>query len=182
VKPVNPLAQLQARQNGTGLVNLIVDTPKGSRNKFRYDDKLGLFRLSKRLPLGMAFPYDFGFIPSTLGEDGDPLDVLLVSDVPAFPGCLVGVQLLGVLEAEQREEQKTQRNDRLIAIPVTPYNPPELASLLDLGKTQLSEIEHFFVSYNEAEGRTFRVIARLGPEAAERHLDEGVRKFTQRGE
>ena len=161
------------------MLNLVVDTPKGSRNKFRFDEKLGLFRLSKRLPLGMAFPYDFGFIPSTLAEDGDPLDVLLVSDAPAFPGCLVGAQLLGVLEAEQKDEKETLRNDRLVAIPVTPYNPPQLTSLSDLGEARLSEIEHFFVSYNQAEGRTFRVIDRRGREAAERLVDEGVRKFTQ---
>jgi inorganic pyrophosphatase len=176
-----PFAQLQARDDATRLINLIVETPKGSRNKFRYDDELGIFRLSKRLPLGMAFPYDFGFIPATLAEDGDPLDVLLMSDVPAFPGCLVGVQLLGVLEAEQKEKEETRRNDRLVATLVTPYNPPEPVSLLDLGEAQLSEIEHFFVSYNDAEGRRFRVIARQGPEAAERCLDKGIRKFARRG-
>src|SRR5262245_49608450 len=128
----------------------------------------------------MVFPYDFGFIPSTLADDGDPLDVLLVSDAPTFPGCLVQVQLLGVLEAEQKEDNKTERNDRLVGVPVTSYNPPEPPSLLDLGEAQLPEIEHFFVSYNEAEGRTFRITARRGRETAERHVDEGVRKFTKR--
>jgi inorganic pyrophosphatase len=173
--------RLSARDESTGLVNLIVDTPKGSRNRFRYESKLGMFRLSKRLPVGMAFPYDFGFIPSTLTEDGDPLDVLLIADEPTFPGCLVGVRLLGVLEAEQTEKGESTRNDRLVATLVTPYNPPEMASLLDLGATRLSEIEHFFVSYNEAEGRSFQVIARQGPATGKRRLDEAIRKYAQRG-
>jgi inorganic pyrophosphatase len=180
MKDASPFDRLPAREDGTGLVNLIVDTPKGSRNKFRYDSALGLFRLGKRLPLGMAFPYDFGFIPSTLAEDGDPLDVLLLADEATFPGCLVGARLLGVLEAEQREKVESTRNDRLVATVVTPYNPAELASLLDLGAPRLSEIEHFFVSYNEQEGRSFRVIARQGPAIAERRLDEGIGKFAQR--
>jgi inorganic pyrophosphatase len=179
MKHASPFDRLSARKDDTGLVNLIVDTPKGSRNKFRYDSDLGLFRLGKVLPLGMAFPYDFGFIPSTLAEDGDPLDVLLLADEPAFPGCLVGARLLGVLEAEQIERGESTRNDRLVAALVTPYNPAELASLLDLGAPRLSEIEHFFVLYNEQEGRTFRVIARQGPAIAERRLDEGIRKFAQ---
>jgi inorganic pyrophosphatase len=108
MKHASPFDRLSARKDDTGLVNLIVDTPKGSRNKFRYDSDLGLFRLGKVLPLGMAFPYDFGFIPSTLAEDGDPLDVLLLADEPAFPGCLVGARLLGVFEAEQRKRARAR--------------------------------------------------------------------------
>jgi inorganic pyrophosphatase len=177
MKPSTPLTRLPARAEQGDLVNLIVDTPKGSRNKFRYDEELGLFRLSKRLPAGMVFPYDFGFVPSTLAEDGDPVDVLLIADEPAFPGCLVGIKLIGVLEAEQTQKGRTTRNDRLLAILVTPYNPPELESLRDLPPSALSEIEHFFTSYNEAEGRMFKVFGRQGPAIAERHLDEAIKRF-----
>jgi inorganic pyrophosphatase len=84
-----------------------------------------------------------------------------------------------VLEAEQSEKGESTRNDRLVAALVTPYNPAELASRLDLGAPRLSEIK-FFVSYNGQDGRTFRVIARQGPAIAERLLDEGIRKFAQR--
>jgi len=120
------LTHLPARNPDTGLVHVIVDTPKGSRNKFKYDEKLGLFRLGKVLPLGSCFPYDFGFIPSTKAEDGDPVDVLVLMDEPAFSGCLVTVRLLGVIEAEQTEEGKTVRNDRLIGALETPFNKPEV--------------------------------------------------------
>ncbi len=84
-------------------MNVIIDTPKGSRNKFAWDKNRTLFELSGVLPAGAIFPYDFGFIPGTLGEDGDALDVLVLMDEPAFCGCLVRSRLLGVIEAKQTE-------------------------------------------------------------------------------
>ena|SRR5437868_920605 len=97
-------------------VQVIIETPKGSRNKYAYDEHRRLFRLKKVLPEGMVFPHDFGFIPSTQAEDGDPLDVLVLMDQSAFPGCLVEARLVGVIEGEQSEHGKTKRNDRLIAV------------------------------------------------------------------
>src|SRR5262252_960490 len=108
------LEHLSAREPDSGLVHVVVDTPKGSRNKYKYDKHLGLYRLSKVLPLGLAFPYDFGFIPSPQAQDGDPLDVLLLGEEALLPGCLVTVRLVGVLQAEQTEYGKTFRNDRLL--------------------------------------------------------------------
>ena len=171
------LIDLPARDAGTGLVNVIIDTPKGSRNKYKYDEKLGRFRLSKVLPLGAYFPYDFGFIPSTRGGDGDPVDVLVLMDEPAFVGCLAAVRLLGVLEAEQTEKGKTVRNDRLVAVIETPYNRPEVRSLDEVPKTRLDEIEHFFTAYNQAEGRQFKPLGRKGPDVAEKRVREGMRQF-----
>ena len=97
-------------------MKVIIETPKGSRNKFKYDPDLRMFKLSKVLPEGMVFPYDFGFVPSTKGEDGDPVDVLVLMDEPTFPGCLLECRLVGVLEAEQEEEKKKKQNPRLIAV------------------------------------------------------------------
>ena len=84
-------------------LNVVIETPKGSRNKYNYDENLGLFKLGGVLPSGASFPFDFGFVPSTLGGDGDPLDVLVLMDESAFTGCLVRVRLVGVVEAEQTE-------------------------------------------------------------------------------
>src|SRR5215467_13835054 len=92
----------------------IIETPKGSRNKFDDDPKSNLFLLAALLPEGMMFPFDFGFIPSTLGEDGDPIDILVLMDAPAHPGCLIDVRLIGVIQAEQTEGGKTETNDRLL--------------------------------------------------------------------
>ncbi|HZH34710.1 MAG TPA: inorganic diphosphatase, partial [Pyrinomonadaceae bacterium] len=129
-------------------LNVIIETPKGSRNKYTFDEKLGLFKLGGVLPLGANFPFDFGFIPSTTGGDNDPLDVLLLMDEPAFAGCLVESRLLGVIEAEQTEDGKTERNDRLIAVAENSRNHKNVRSLEDLNENAIGEIEHFFISYN----------------------------------
>src|SRR5919205_292634 len=99
-----------------GNLRVIVETPKGSRNKFKYEPDLGLFRLSGVLPLGTTFPFDFGFVPCTSAPDGDPLDVLVLMDEPAFAGCLLTARLIGVIEADQTEDGQTVRNDRLIGV------------------------------------------------------------------
>jgi inorganic pyrophosphatase len=171
------LEHLSAREPDSGLVRVVVDTPKGSRNKYKYDETLGLYRLSKVLPLGIAFPYDFGFIPSTRAEDGDPLDVLLLGEEALFPGCVVTVRLVGVLQAEQTEPGKTFRNDRLIGAIETPFNRPAIQTFADLQPERLDEIEYFFMAYNHLEGRHFRPIGRHGPAIAEQLLADGIRQF-----
>jgi inorganic pyrophosphatase len=157
----------------TGYVNAIIDTPKGSRNKFKYDEKLGLLKLGGPLPLGNGFPFDFGFIPSTKGEDGDALDILVLMDDPAFPGCLVPAKLIGVIEAEQTEAEETTRNDRLIAVAADSRNHAGIRFLGDLPTSLLHEIERFFISYNETKGKKFKVLARRGPERALKIIEDG---------
>src|SRR5947209_19831121 len=88
------------------MIQLIVETPSGSRNKYKYDQKTKRMKLSKVLPEGMIFPYDFGLIPGTKAEDGDPLDVLVLTDAPTFPGCEVEVRVIGVIKANQKEKGK----------------------------------------------------------------------------
>jgi inorganic pyrophosphatase len=171
------LHDIESRDRRSKRINVIIDTPKGSRTKCKYDEALGLFRLSRVLPAGMQFPYDFGSVPRTRAEDGDALDVLVLMDAATFPGCLVTVQLLGVLRATQRDGRRMARNDRLIAGAVTPVNRPAYKSIGDLGKDRLNEIEHFFVSYNLAQGREFTPTGRAGPRAAEKVLREAMRAF-----
>jgi inorganic pyrophosphatase len=168
----SPLNDLPAWDPDSGLLNVIVDTPKGSRNKYKYDQERALWRLNKVLPLGASFPFDFGFIPATRGEDGDPIDVLVLMDEPAFPGCVVPARLIGVLEAEQTEDGKTVRNDRLVAVVETPYNPPGFRSLDEVSRQRLDEIEHFFASYNAMEGRQFKPLGRKGPARAQELVEE----------
>lgn len=156
------------------LVNVVVDTPKGSRNKYKFDEQHGQWRLGKVLPQGSCFPFDFGFVPSTKAEDGDPLDVLLLADEPMFPGCIVAARLIGVLEAKQTEKGKTIRNDRLVAVVETPCNPPRYHSLGEMDRHVLDEIEHFFVTYNEAEGRAFKPLKRRGPKQASKLLKKAT--------
>jgi inorganic pyrophosphatase len=171
------LRDIESRDRRSKWINVVIDTPKGSRAKYKYDEPLGLFRLSRVLPAGMQFPYDFGSVPRTRAEDGDALDVLVLMDAPTFPGCLVTVRLLGVLRATQRQGRKMVRNDRLVAVAVTPVNRPAYKSIDDLGTDRLNEFEHFFASYNRAQGRTFTPTGRAGPRAAEKALREAMRAF-----
>src|SRR3984885_2053839 len=98
------------------LLRVVIETPKGSRNKFALNADEHVFELKKVLPAGMEFPYDFGFVPSTLADDGDPVDVLVLMDEPAFPGCVLKCRLIGVIEGEQGKKKDVERNDRIIAV------------------------------------------------------------------
>jgi len=164
---------IPAFDSGSGALHVIVETPKGSRNKFDYDPAFDVFRLAGVLPAGAVFPFDFGFVPSTLGEDGDPLDVLLLMESSVAVGCLVSGRLIGAIEAEQTEDGETVRNDRLIAVPSASHQHRDIQGLNDLSSAVLEEIEHFFASYNDFKGKTFHPVGRSGPERA-RRLVEGA--------
>src|SRR5678816_2339384 len=122
----------------------IIETPKGCRNKFDYDPDSSLFILGGLLPEGMIFPFDFGFIPSTLGDDGDPLDIMVLMDAPAQVGCLIDVRIVGIIEAKQIENGKTERNDRLLGVAIHSYEHQDIRRIND-NKALLSQVEAFFV-------------------------------------
>jgi inorganic pyrophosphatase len=147
-------------------VQVIIETPKGSRNKYAWDPDQQIFTLKKVLPEGMAFPHDFGFIPSTEAEDGDPIDVLVLMDQPVFTGCLVKARLIGVIEGKQTEKGKSERNDRLLAVAESSHTHSDIHSLNDLNKELLKELEQFLVNYHANDGAEFKVLARRGPDAA----------------
>jgi inorganic pyrophosphatase len=176
----NLLASLEPREAESGLVRVVVDTPRGSANKLKYDETLGCFKLSRILPAGHVFPYDFGSVPRTRAADGDALDVLVLLDAPTAPGCLVSVRLIGGLAAKQTERRRSIRNDRLVGAPETPTHPAAFASLDDLGEARIDEIEHFFVSYNLAQGRRFEPLGRLSAEDAEKCLDAAIDRYADR--
>lgn len=169
--------KLTAFDEETGDLNVIVDTPKESRNKYAFDEKLGLFVLKGVLAVGHFFPFDFGFIPQTKGGDGDPLDVLVLMDEPAFVGCLVPARLIGVIEAEQTElDGKTERNDRLIAVASNSHTHADIKSINDLNETLVDQIEHFFVSYNEAKGKEFKPLGRFAAAKAKSVVEAGMKR------
>lgn len=174
------LTQLDTKDSDSGDLNVIIETPRGSGNKFKYEPTLTLFRLNKTLPAGAVFPFDFGFIPSTLGEDGDPLDVMVFLDEPVFPGNLITARLIGVIEAEQTEEGKTVRNDRLIAVGSLSQDYKNVKELTDLDANLITQIEHFFISYNQIEGKQFKPLGRPNSEQAEKLLEAGRKRFKQR--
>ena len=155
---LNPFARKQS-----GVVMAVIETPGGSRNKFKYDEDLGFYSLSGVLPEGMVFPHAFGFVPRTKAEDGDPEDILIIMDEPTFTGCVVPSRLIGVMEAEQTENGKTERNDRLIAVPDQSRDYSDVNSLDDLNSNMLKEIEQFFITYNKERGKKFKVLRMRGP-------------------
>lgn len=178
---IKPLSHLEIYPTDSDALNVIIETPKGSRNKYNYDEDLRLFKLGGLLPAGAVFPFDFGFIPSTIGGDKDPLDVLVLMDEAAFAGCLVEARLLGVVEAEQTERDgKTTRNDRLIAVAAKSRTYGTVRSLTDLSANVVGEIEHFFVSYNQIKGKEFKPLGRFGPERAAEVVEDGSRRFRRR--
>lgn len=125
-----------------GTIHVVIETPKGSPNKYAYSDAFGAFQFKMVLPDGMSFPYDFGMVPSTKGDDGDPLDILILLDAPAFPGCVLEARLVGVIEADQRERDGTwERNDRLIGVALKARTHAHIRGLSDLRPGMLDEVD-----------------------------------------
>ena len=149
-----------------GILQVVIETPKGSRNKFAFDPEQRVFALKKVLPAGMTFPYDFGFLPQTLAPDGDPFDVLLLMDEPAYPGVVVRSRLIGVIEGEQTDGKKKNRNDRLLAIAEANHQYANIKTFHDLPEQFLHELEEFFVNYHKMEGKEYKLLGCKGAQAA----------------
>lgn len=169
--------ELPALDPETGLVRAVIDTPRGSRNKYKFDPELGVLKLSRILPAGMSFPHDFGSIPSTCAEDGDALDVMVLTEAPLALGCLVHVHLIGVIRAKQKEQRRMIRNDRLLATIETPVNEPAIRRIEQVPEQELRDIEHFFRSYNQAQGREFKITGRGGARQAQKMFRDAARQF-----
>jgi inorganic pyrophosphatase len=160
-----------------GTCRAIIETPKGTRGKFTYDPEVGLFTLGGLLPEGMMFPFDFGFIPSTLAEDGDPLDVMVLMDIPTHVGCLVDIRIIGVLQAVQTEDGETERNDRLFGVAVHSYDHQDIQSISDVNKTLLGQVAEFFTSYNKQRGKKFKIEGVGGTRKAIQLLKQAMKKL-----
>ncbi len=150
--------QIDPFDTGKKSLRVVIETPKGSRNKFKYDPELGTYRLNSVLSEGMVFPYDFGFVPQTKARDGDPLDVLLLMDEPAFTGCIVESRIVGVIEAEQTEGANTIRNDRVLAVATESHIHADIKEPADLNSRMIEELEDFFIAYNKARGKKFKIL------------------------
>ena len=150
----------------------MTECPKGSNHKLDYDPQTNRFKLSKILPAGLSFPFDFGSIPGTKGEDGDPLDIIIISETTSFPGCLIDCRIVGGIQALQTERDgKTVRNDRFIGIPQVSQLYAEVDELEQLSENILNQLEAFFKNYNKQAGKQFEVLARLDAAAAYRLIN-----------
>jgi inorganic pyrophosphatase len=152
------------KQRRIETIDVVIETPKESRIKFKYGTQLQAYEIDRILPQGLRFPFNFGFVPKTKAADGDPTDVVLILDEALFPGCHVSCRILGVLQAEQTENGKTVRNDRIVAVAIKDQAAPE--SMDDVSSHFLEDVERFFVVYHEAIGNRFRVIGVAGANTA----------------
>lgn len=161
-------------------IQVVIETPKGSRNKYAFDESLKAFELTKVLPAGMAFPYDFGFVPSTQADDGDAVDALVLMDEPAFPGCVLKCRVVGVIEGRQGKKKDNERNDRIVAIEQENHSYAHVRHVNDLGKKFMRELEEFFVNYHELTGKKYRILDVKGPGEAWRRIEDGMKKSGRR--
>jgi len=159
-------------------IHVVIETPRGSAAKLKFDPELKVFTLSKSLILGLTYPYDWGFIPSTRGEDGDPIDALVLHDAATAPGLVLKCKIIGVLEVLQKEQGKKDiRNDRLIAVPRESHREKADKDARDLPKQIRREIEKFFDATDELDNKKLKFLGWKGPKAAARLINKAAKAF-----
>ena len=147
-------------------VYAVVETPRGSHAKLEFDPKLHVFTLSKPLLTGLSYPYDWGFIPSTKADDGDPIDVLIIHEPATYPGLVLCCKPIGILEILQIKNGKKERNDRNFVVPDrTPFEA-DLTDIRRLPKRAVSELEHFFEATDALEDKKLEFLGWHGPSKA----------------
>ncbi|MBS1524759.1 MAG: inorganic diphosphatase [Bacteroidetes bacterium] len=143
-------------------VTAIIESPKGCNHKYDYEPEINSYKLRKILPAGLVFPYDFGFIPDTKGEDGDPLDIIVISEITAFPGCSMDCRVIGGFTAEQTERDgKSMRNDRFLGVLEISEVYKDINEITDLPEGIMKQIENFFINYNKQAGKQFKVLENI---------------------
>lgn len=166
---------------GDDIVHVVVETPRGARAKLSYDPELRTFVLSKSLMLGLSYPYDWGFIPSTRAEDGDPLDAIVIHDAATCPGLVMRCKLLGVLQMLQQTKYDRTRNDRVIAVPEDSHRERELHDVQGLLPEVKQELEKFFAATDELQAKTLKFLGWQGPKEAKKLVHSCEKVFKKKG-
>jgi inorganic pyrophosphatase len=157
-------------------MRVVIETPRGSRNKYKYDEVKKNIELKKILPAGAAFPFDFGFIAGTRNEDGDPVDIMVLMDAPVFPGCIIFCRVIGVLEVEQKEKNKKKvRNDRIIGVEINSSIYDYVKKIKDLDKKMLKEITGFFMYCAEMEEKKFNFLGKGNASEAKALIEKSLK-------
>jgi inorganic pyrophosphatase len=142
-------------------VDVVIETPKGSKYKYKFDPETNRYKVKKLLPAGLAFPYDFGFIPGTKGDDGDPLDVMIFAEDSYLHGSVIECTIIGAIKAVQLSGEESVRNDRIIVVPKLVIEKDREPELQDFSKQKIKEIENFFIYYNKMEKKEFKPLGIL---------------------
>jgi inorganic pyrophosphatase len=164
VRDIEPLA-------AGGRLNVVIDTPKGNRNKYKWDEALGLFRLTKVLPPGFAFPWNYGYLPKTRSEDGDPLDAIVLMEEPVFCGCVIPGRVRAIL----RMRSDGKRNDRIIVSPAGEHDDRIYESRIP--DRIFREIGEFFAGYHRLRGEVTKTTGRGGARAAMTEIRKAMKRF-----
>jgi inorganic pyrophosphatase len=143
-----------------GVLQVIIESPRGATLKMKFDEAIGLFRVSRPLPAGFTYPCDWGFVPGTLAGDGDPVDAFVWWDHSSFPGAVIGVRVVAVLRAEQKNRQSggRERNDRLLTVPNNIPAYAHLKDLADVPQRDRDELAHFFSAVVAFEGKELKLL------------------------
>jgi len=153
----------------------IIEIPQNSANKYEYDGKLGVFRMDRALYSPMHYPGDYGFIPGTLADDNDPLDVLVLVKQPSFPGCLIEVRPVGILNMVDNEE----RDQKVLAVPTKNPRYDQIHTMDQIFSHVKREIEHFFTIYKELEGKVTRMEGWGGPREARKAISDCRERYLE---
>ena len=165
--------RLPVGDNAPKRVNTVIEIPKDSVNKYEYDKKLHVFRLDRTLFSPVHYPGDYGFIPSTLGHDGDPLDVLVLVEAPSFPGCLMEVRPIGVLQMVDQGK----RDEKILAVAESDPLYRQVNDATQVPQHLLREIEHFFSIYKYLEDKRTEIAGWGDVEEARKIIREGMKQF-----
>jgi inorganic pyrophosphatase len=174
------LTKLPARDR-EGNVHFVVESPRGSGMKLKYEPELGCFVLARVLALGVTYPFDWGFIPGTLAPDGDPLDAMVITDTPSYPGVVLASAPIGVVRVEQDEEGGRKRNDRVIAVPVKASRFDEIRDEKDISKRMREEIQQFFLTVVFFSNKNVQLLGWGGRDEAVALIEDCARRYAQGG-
>ena len=147
-------------------IHAVIETPRGSSCKLDFDPELRAFTLGKPLMTGLTYPYDWGFVPSTKADDGDPLDVLVIHDAKTYPGVVLRCKPVGVLEVLQKHNGKEERNDRVFAVPDRSPFEADMKDIRELPQRAVEELEEFFRATNALEKKELDFLGWRGPARA----------------
>lgn len=169
----HPLHDLATGTDVPHELNAFIEIPRGSRNKYELDKESGLLKLDRILYAAVHYPGDYGFLPRTLGEDSDPLDVLVMTTEPTFPGCLVVVRPIGAFLMEDEKGP----DEKILAVPVADPHRRQISELAHVPPHFLEEVRHFFTVYKDLEGKRVRTVGWEPRATAERLVVDSARRY-----